>query len=217
MTNELDLILRKFHTEKYPEYQTLCVLPSKESSLLVYLISTNRPYCGHSTQSFSHKLDTSQFDVLVDFDEFWDYEKSMEVIVRHGEACNATGRASIKPQPAPQYKVGDWVEFIDAGSYKSQGKYLSDAYENTILVLDTIYNVRCVVPTSKITRKLDPSEVIVKIGCLKGTVTYAISDDCFLLAKVYDPQHRACCINMSMLDIPTRELVESLLRAQEEK
>jgi len=123
----------------------------------------------------------------------------------------------VKPQPQPAYAGGDWVEFIDAGGHKSQGKYLSKAYDNAILVLDITYNMRCVVPVSKITRKLDPSEVIVRIGCLRGTVTYAISDDCFLLAKVYDPQHRACCIDMSMLDIPTRELVEALLKAQEEK
>lgn len=66
----------------------------------------------------------------------------------------------------------------------------------------------------KETRKLSPSEVVVHIGCLSGTVSSAISEDCFLLAMVNDPQHRACCIDMSMLDTQTRELVEGLLEAQ---
>ena len=73
----------------------------------------------------------------------------------------------------------------------------------------------CSVYPENITRKLDPSEVVIRIGCLSGTVSSAISEDCFLLAMVNDPQHRACCIDMSMLDTQTRELVEGLLEAQE--
>ena len=120
----------------------------------------------------------------------------------------------IEPQPEPEFKVGDWVEF-KGKQYRISaigGKGLFDD-DNLIMFEGVIW---CVSEKAE-PRKLDPSEVIVKIGCLEGTVTYAISDDCFLLAKVYDPQHRACCIDMSMLDTATRELVESLLKAQEEK
>ena len=113
-----------------------------------------------------------------------------------------------EPEPKPAFKAGDWVE------YKGN-QYRISAFggggmmflEKAIFALTPPYPVR----------KLDPSEVVIRIGCLSGTVTYAISDDCFLLAKVNDPQHRACCIDMSMLDTPTREMVESLLMAQEEK
>ena len=158
------------------------------------------------------------------------------------EACNATGLVPItqlakepiancenckhvctnsnidhchmyEPQP---YAVGDWVEFIDAGSYKSQGKYLSDAYENTILVLDTIYNMRCVVPTSKITRKLDPSEVFVRIGCLKGTVEKA-SDYAYFLLWHSREDCDYSMIKWSALDTPTHELVKDLLEKQGEE
>ena len=65
-----------------------------------------------------------------------------------------------------------------------------------------------------IDRVISPSEHIITIGCLSGTVVHSVSEDCFLLAMVNDPQHRACCIDMSMLDTQTRELVEGLLEAQ---
>ncbi len=123
-------------------------------------------------------------------------------------------------EPKPTYKVGDWVEIEVSGVISQQLVKLGvfadsinaggiEFYGNGLPVMKPL--------NARIIRKLDPSEVIVKIGCLEGTVTYAISDDCFLLAKVYDPQHRACCIDMSMLDTATRELVESLLKAQEEE
>lgn len=120
-----------------------------------------------------------------------------------------------EPKPEPAYKVGDWVEFNPGNNPKQVEIVEIDGdklYYNTRYAGKTI---KTHIYASAITRKLDPSEVIVNIGCLEGTVTYAISDDCFLLAKVYDPQHRACCIDISMLDTPTREMVQSLLRAQE--
>jgi len=116
------------------------------------------------------------------------------------------------PEPQPTYKVGDWVE------YKKGKHHQVDSVHDGCCYLSYGKGCGCFSALySDITRKLDPSEVVIRIGCLSGTVTYAISDDCFLLAKVNDPQHRACCIDMSMLDTPTREMVESLLRAQEEK
>ena len=116
------------------------------------------------------------------------------------------------PEPQPTYKVGDWVE------YKKGKHHQVDSVHDGCCYLSYGKGCGCFSALySDITRKLDPSEVVIRIGCLSGTVTYAISDDCFLLAKVNDPQHRACCIDMSMLDTPTREMVESLLAAQEEK
>ena len=68
-----------------------------------------------------------------------------------------------------------------------------------------------VVPVSKITRKLSPSEVIVDIGCLSGTVMRSSSSH-FCLCN----GGNWTMIAFAMLDAPTRELVERLL-AQEEK
>ena len=119
-----------------------------------------------------------------------------------------------EPNPEPAFKAGDWVEY-NGKQYRISaigGKGLFDD-DKLIMFEGVIWGVS----EKAELRKLDPSEVVIRIGCLSGTVTYAISDDCFLLAKVNDPQHRACCIDMSMLDTPTREMVESLLMAQEEK
>ena len=117
----------------------------------------------------------------------------------------------IEPQPEPEFNVGDFVKY-DIDTYL---RVIEPSGKDKTLC-KTLSGV-IVYPYTSCLTKASPSEVIVKIGCLEGTVTYAISDDCFLLAKVNDPQHRACCIDMSMLDTPTREMVESLLRAQEEK
>lgn len=118
------------------------------------------------------------------------------------------------PEPAP-FAVGDVVRH-HSSPYDCGVGYIVEIDGNNACVFFVDDMDTEVVSMSELSR-CNPSEVIVKIGCLEGTVTYAISDDCFLLAKVYDPQHRACCIDMSMLDTQTRELVESLLKAQEEK
>ena len=120
--------------------------------------------------------------------------------------CSPTGWQLYEE---PEFNVGDFVKY-DIDTYL---RVIEPSGKDKTLC-KTLSGV-IVYPYTSCLTKASPSEVIVKIGCLEGTVTYAISDDCFLLAKVYDPQHRACCIDMSMLDTPTRELVESLLRAQE--
>ena len=140
--------------------------------------------------------------------EFQDTYYTKEGFVR----CMAKTGWQLYEEPQPTYKVGDWVE------YKKGKHHQVDSVHDGCCYLSYGKGCGCFSALySDITRKLDPSEVVIRIGCLSGTVTYAISDDCFLLAKVNDPQHRACCIDMSMLDTPTRELVESLLRAQEEQ
>jgi hypothetical protein len=127
-----------------------------------------------------------------------------------------------EPEPAMQYKVGDWVEFIDVGGRKSQGKYLSNTDGNAIIVLDITSNMRVVVHTTKIIRKLSPSEVIVHIGCLSGTIkdlSYAEDGRFWFIGRKTErcPGGMHCILYLEMLDTPTRKLVESLLEAQEEE
>ena len=115
----------------------------------------------------------------------------------------------IEPQPEPEFKVGDWVEF-KGKQYRISaigGKGLFDD-DNLIMFEGVIW---CVSEKAE-PRKLDPSEVIVKIGCLKGTVAHSSSSHFCLCAE-----DNWTMIAFDMLDTPTRELVESLLKAPEEQ
>lgn len=131
--------------------------------------------------------------------------------------------AEPKPEPdKEQFEVDDWVEFIDVGGRESQGKCLSNADDRhyAILVLDTS-NMRVVVPTTKIIRKLSHSEVVVRIT-ISGTVRPAynedgtIDDEQFQLLPNGSWDGTEMFISFDALDNETRELVESLLKAQEQ-
>jgi hypothetical protein len=82
--------------------------------------------------------------------------------------------------------------------------------------------MRCVVPVTKIIRKLSPSEVVIHIGCLSGTVedlSYAESGRFWLIGKATERCQQGMFVLLydEMLDTPTSNLVESLLKAQEVK
>jgi hypothetical protein len=72
-------------------------------------------------------------------------------------------------------------------------------------------------PLQSITRKLDPSEVVVKIGCLSGTIKQSSDPAAFILMPICKDGGLVVpsIIAKDMLDAPTREMVESLLKAQE--
>ena len=117
-----------------------------------------------------------------------------------------------EPKPEPEFKVGDWVEF-KGKQYRISaigGKGLFDD-DNLIMFEGVIW---CVSEKAEL-RKLDPSEVIVKIGCLSGTVRIN-GEDCEHFLLKHSPG-RASTIRFDALDTETRELVESLLEAQEEE
>ena len=81
-----------------------------------------------------------------------------------------------EPNPEPAYKAGDWVE------YKKGKHYQVDSVHDSCCYLSYGKGCGCFSALySDITRKLDPSEVIVKIGCLKGTVEKAQDYAYFLL------------------------------------
>ena len=72
----------------------------------------------------------------------------------------------------------------------------------------------CSVYPENITRKLSPSEVVVRIGCLSGTIAKSCDPNYFLMLHsrpVTNCNHSM--IRFSALDTETRLLVESLLKA----
>ena len=152
--------------------------------------------------------------------------------------CGGTGYEIKEPcdAPKPAFEVGDWVEVKETiyGTItyhhvliKNITK-LSDGTFNVVffswysMVFDKsiTYRQYDLVNTDttykyQITRKLDPSEVRIKIGCLEGRVRKTATSLAFFL--VPDDPQRQSLIDFYMLDTPTRELVQSLLKAQEEK
>jgi hypothetical protein len=115
-----------------------------------------------------------------------------------------------KPETAKgQFAVGDWAKY-DIDSYlrviETPGR------ERTLC--KTLSGV-IVYPYTSCLTKVSPSEVVIHIGCLSGTVAQCgdKEEEVFALRT----KNNAAIIPVAMLDAPTRELVESLLKAQEEK
>ncbi len=109
------------------------------------------------------------------------------------------------------FKVGDWVEWcggqymVESAPPQSGGRYdIRSPYDE----------LGCSVYPENITRKLDPSEVVIRIGCLSGTVEKSqFHKNGFILVTAAGN----CWILFDALDTETRTLVESLLKAQEEE
>jgi hypothetical protein len=124
-----------------------------------------------------------------------------------------------EPEPEPALKVGDWVEYSDGTLQQAIIKaYSGQPGEQMVYVWHPQTAHSAKTPLQSITRKLDPSEVVVHIGCLKGTVAPGCSDATIMIVPIgYNGFGDVAIIPVAMLDAPTRELVESLLKAQEEK
>ena len=114
----------------------------------------------------------------------------------------------------PEVKVGDWVEIEDLIGVPAQCK-VSEIHEyNVIVVCKSGHNWS--LPHKNILRILQPSEVIVKIGCLSGTVERHDGNPIYWF-KLRSSEYNYALISTEMLDAPTLELVEDLLNAQEER
>lgn len=149
-------------------------------------------------------------------DGFWDRKSGNEFL---SYACSPGWQIYKEPKEEPakeQFKVGDWVEYnggfgrhigrIDAVSPGGSKVhiYVSDTHGLGV-------DISCL-------RKLSPSKVIVKIGCLSGTVRPVSTNGIHIWFHLIDVGDKlVATIRISHLDSTTRELVESLLKAQREE
>ena len=126
----------------------------------------------------------------------------------------------IYEEPKPTFKVGDWVDCKDPVGVPTQCKVLEILEHNVIVECKTGH--RWSLPHNNITRKLSPSEIIVNIGCMSGTVkdlSYVEDGIFWFIGKKTErcPGVMHAILYGEMLDTETRELVEGLLKAQEEE
>jgi hypothetical protein len=128
-----------------------------------------------------------------------------------------------EPKPELKYKAGDFVEIIN---WYSGTKHLGqiDSIDHEIHIGTHRFDIsgKSVmerVPQLSIIHKLKP---IVNIGCLSGTIkdlSYAEDGRFWFIGGKTErcPGGMHCILYLEMLDTPTRKLVESLLKAQEEQ
>jgi hypothetical protein len=133
--------------------------------------------------------------------------------------CSPTGwQLYEEPEPETQYKVGDWVEHKESKEQATIRRIMSYGSIEIEFAYSTESDIYQANDFHNDFRKLSPSEVIVKIGCLEGTVAPGCSDTTIMIVPIgYDGMGEVAIIPVAMLDPDTRELMESLLKAQEEK
>ena len=123
------------------------------------------------------------------------------------------------PEPEPEFKVGDWVEMDYKGtlyhcqviSVHDNGIRVEFVGATPLLSFDGKNNM----VSMRLIRKLDPSEVRIKIT-LEGQVTKPMDNDVSRFWLYYSTDEYVS-VELDALRPKDRELVESLLKAQEEK
>ncbi len=132
--------------------------------------------------------------------------RNRKEFILYAQNCNADNWQIYEPQP--QFKVGDWVSFPSPSGTEC-GKIIEE--DDGLYCVKTQYpSGKHILPASQLTL-VQPSEVIVNIGCLSGTVKKSAQFIGFF-ALIND----TCIahISLSALDTPTRELVQSLLEGK---
>jgi hypothetical protein len=123
--------------------------------------------------------------------------------------CPKCGGTGYEIEPEPAFKAGDWVT---DGVVVGHVAVINDG-KAWVKTQDAHYHL-----SVERLSKVDPSEVVIHIGCLKGTVAPGCIDATIMIVPIgYNGFGDVAIIPVAMLDAPTRSLVESILRAQEEE
>jgi hypothetical protein len=182
---------------------------SEMTSQRFYAIKEGCDYCAfYENDGTEVPIDTRR-----NYDEFIEYSKWLGT---------SSWQIYKEPKPEPQYKAGDFVEIRN---WYSGYKHLAqiDSIDHEIHIgshrFDTNGNSTMErLPQLKIIHKLKPSQVVVEIGCLSGTVRPVSTNGTHIWFHLVGVDDKTIAtIRISCLDTPTRELVESLLEAQKNK
>ena len=134
------------------------------------------------------------------------------------EGADPTGWEIYK-EPEPEYKVGDWVE-VECQNKLYHKQVLFVTEERVGFEFSETTPSVCFDGTPshifKFIRKLDPSEVVLDFGSgIKGTIVGC--SNVMPIVKVLNGVDWIASIMITALDAPTLEIVESLLKAQDEE
>jgi hypothetical protein len=151
---------------------------------------------------YEHNIKTSMVTCVTNRRGFRHSARSIDT---WGEGMRETGW-QLYEEPAPAFKVGDWVRY-DIDTYLR----VIEA-SGAVRTLCKTLSGTIVYPYTSCLTKASPSEVIVKIGCLEGTVRKYPNNKIILKGGVF-----SSLIDINMLDPDTAALVRELLAAQEEK
>ena len=108
----------------------------------------------------------------------------------------------------PQFKVGDWVEYMDRQMMLIAIPSNEDKLNPKSYLVQDYNGDECRLYADNITRKLSSSEVKVKIT-LEGTVRSSINDCCFELST---PNGGWATIGFNEIDPATSYLVRELIK-----
>ena len=137
------------------------------------------------------------------------------------EPCDAPNpesatQSQLSVADATQYKVGDWVEHKESKEQATIRRIMSYGAIEIEFAYSTESDIYQADDFHNDFRKLKPFEIVVRIGCLSGTIGKSCEPACFLM---WHSSPRMgfdySIIKLSALDKQTRELVEGLLEAQE--
>ena len=134
------------------------------------------------------------------------------------KGADSTGWQLCEPKPESQYKVGDWVEHKESKEQATIKRIMSYGAIEIEFAYSTESDIYQADDFHNDFRKLSPSEVIVRIGCLSGTVRPVSTNGTHIWFHLIGVDDKTIAIiRINCLDAPTRKLVKSLLKTQDEE
>jgi predicted methyltransferase len=135
-------------------------------------------------------------------------------VVMH-KTTNAAIQTPLSVSDATQFKVGDWMEIKDIDNTPLQA-VVTEIYKYNFICKCNNGKVFSLPAEKSIYRRLSPSEVIVKIGCLSGTVRPVSINGIHIWFQLIGVDDKIIAtIRISYLDPATAAMVRELIEKQE--
>jgi hypothetical protein len=135
--------------------------------------------------------------------------ENRQYVINKMRECSPDGWQLYEPEPEPKFAVGDWVEFRDIEGIK-HGIIEGRREEYSVLCNGVSQSVG----DKFITRKLNPSEIVLDFGNgIRGTIRRSRGEQ----IRIYDGDINIACLAISYVTEPMQTTVRKLLAAIEEE